>query len=108
MDNSNSNFILNCESNPAFYKQCAVQWMEGWSRDSMLKVPLMLLTRPPKIEGGSIGEIKGHKKKLSGGDELLKSFLHIHESCQSLRATPRKYMIFLKTYQSVYEKNNTK
>uniref|UniRef100_A0A2C9K0V1 Dynein heavy chain AAA module D4 domain-containing protein n=1 Tax=Biomphalaria glabrata TaxID=6526 RepID=A0A2C9K0V1_BIOGL len=38
MDNSNSNFILNCESNPAFYKQCAVQWMEGWCRDSMLKV----------------------------------------------------------------------
>ncbi|XP_055895255.1 cytoplasmic dynein 2 heavy chain 1-like isoform X1 [Biomphalaria glabrata] len=108
MDNSNSNFILNCESNPAFYKQCAVQWMEGWCRDSMLKVPLMLLTRPPKIEGGSIGEIKGHKKKLSGGDELLKSFLHIHESCQSLRATPRKYMIFLKTYQSVYEKNKHK
>ena len=38
MDYTNSTFTLNCESNPALYKQCAVQWMEGWSRDSMVKV----------------------------------------------------------------------
>ena len=64
----------------------------------------MLLTRPPKIEGGSIGEGKGHKKKLSGGAELLKCFLHVHESCGALGATPRRYMVFLNTYQAVYEK----
>ncbi|CAL1541204.1 unnamed protein product [Lymnaea stagnalis] len=104
MDSSNSSFILNCESNPALYKQCSVQWMEGWSRESMVKVPWMLLTRPPKIEGGSIGEGKGHKKKLSGGEELLKCFLHVHESCGALGATPRRYMVFLNTYQAVYEK----
>ena len=40
MDYTNTNFTLNCESNPALYKQCAVQWMEGWSRDSMVKVSL--------------------------------------------------------------------
>ena len=38
MDCTNSKFILNCESNPALYKECAVQWMESWSRDSMIKV----------------------------------------------------------------------
>ena len=38
MDCTNSKFILNCESNPALYKECSVQWMEGWSRDSMIKV----------------------------------------------------------------------
>ena len=42
MDCTNSKFILNCESNPALYKECAVQWMEGWSRDSMIKVGCLL------------------------------------------------------------------
>lgn len=38
MDCSNTNFSINCESNPAFFKQCSVQWMEAWSKDSMVKV----------------------------------------------------------------------
>lgn len=38
MDCSNSNFTINCESNPAFYRKCSVHWMEGWSESSMMKV----------------------------------------------------------------------
>lgn len=38
MDCSNSTFPINCESNPAFYRKCSVQWMEGWSESSMMKV----------------------------------------------------------------------
>ena len=38
MDCTNSNFTINCESNPAFYRKCSVQWMEGWSESSMKKV----------------------------------------------------------------------
>ncbi|OWF37256.1 Cytoplasmic dynein 2 heavy chain 1 [Mizuhopecten yessoensis] len=104
MDCTNSRFTMNCESNPAFYKECAVQWMENWSRDSMVKVPYMLLTKPPKIEGASIGEKKTHKRKLSGGEDLLKCFLHVHESCAAanMGATPRRYISFLNTYQKVY------
>ncbi|XP_053400577.1 cytoplasmic dynein 2 heavy chain 1-like [Mercenaria mercenaria] len=104
MDCTNNKFILNCESNPALYKECAVQWMEGWSRDSMIKIPYMLLTKPPKIEGASIGETKQHKRKLSGGEELLKGFLHVHESAAqaNMGATPRRYIAFLNTYQQVY------
>merc|ERR1719427_1965841 len=30
MDSTNENFTFNCESNPALYKQCQVQWMECW------------------------------------------------------------------------------
>ncbi|XP_041357041.1 cytoplasmic dynein 2 heavy chain 1-like isoform X2 [Gigantopelta aegis] len=101
MDSTNTNFTLNCESNPAFYKQCAFQWLESWSRESMVRVPHMLLTRAPRIEGGSIGD-RQHKKKLSGGEELLKCFLRVHESCSAHDATPRRYMVFLHTYQQVY------
>ncbi|XP_067663541.1 cytoplasmic dynein 2 heavy chain 1-like isoform X1 [Haliotis asinina] len=102
MDCTNTNFTLNCESNPAFYKQCAVQWMEGWSRESMVKVPYMLLTRPPKVEGGSIGDQRHHQRKLSGGEELCRCFLQVHESCHMFGATPRRYMVFLNTYNQVY------
>ena len=38
MDYTNPNFSLNCESNPAFYKECSVQWMEGWSKKTMTRV----------------------------------------------------------------------
>lgn len=38
MDFTNPNFSLNCESNPAFYKECSVQWMEGWSKKTMTRV----------------------------------------------------------------------
>ncbi len=42
MDCTNSKFSVNCESNPAFFKQCAVQWLDSWSKESMLKVmPVM-------------------------------------------------------------------
>ena len=37
MDSSSSSFTVNCEANPAFYKSCSFQWMEGWSRESMLE-----------------------------------------------------------------------
>lgn len=37
MDCSSSSFVLNCEANPALYKSCSFQWMDEWSRESMLK-----------------------------------------------------------------------
>lgn len=43
MDCTNDNFSMNCESNPAFFKQCSVQWLDGWTRESMVKVLLELL-----------------------------------------------------------------
>ena len=38
MDCTNKNFSINCESNPAFFKQCSVLWLDGWSRESMVQV----------------------------------------------------------------------
>lgn len=37
MDSSAPLFTANCEANPAFYKSCSFQWMEGWSKESMLE-----------------------------------------------------------------------
>ena len=45
MDCANSKFSVNCESNPAFFKQCTVQWLDSWSRESMIKVFLQSLIK---------------------------------------------------------------
>lgn len=37
MDSSSTNFVVNCEANPALYKCCSFQWLEGWNKSSMLK-----------------------------------------------------------------------
>ena len=49
-----------------------------------------------------MSEKKERKRKLSGGDDLLKGFLHIHESCSPAVATPRRYMAFLHAYEDIY------
>ena len=64
----------------------------------------MLLTRAPKVEGAALSEKKEKKRKLSGGDDLLKSFLQIHESVSVIHATPRRYISFLHTYMQVYNR----
>jgi dynein heavy chain 2 len=42
MDFTRPTFTIACQSNPGFFKECAVQWMEGWSERSMLKVNIIL------------------------------------------------------------------
>uniref|UniRef100_A0A3Q0T4R8 Cytoplasmic dynein 2 heavy chain 1 n=1 Tax=Amphilophus citrinellus TaxID=61819 RepID=A0A3Q0T4R8_AMPCI len=84
MDCSNSNFTINCESNPAFYRKCSVEWMEGWSEGSMKKCD------------------KYEKKKAKKSRKGL--FLMVHESCREHGATPSKYMAFLHVYKALYNR----
>ncbi|XP_029026743.1 cytoplasmic dynein 2 heavy chain 1 isoform X2 [Betta splendens] len=107
MDCTNSNFTLNCESNPAFYRKCTVQWMEGWSESSMKKIPELLLAN---AEGG--GEEKeranGNKRKSSGSEQdLCRLFLMVHESCREHGATPSQYMAFLHVYTALYSRKQS-
>jgi len=37
LDSASPSFTAHCKSNPAFYKTCSFQWMEGWSKESMLQ-----------------------------------------------------------------------
>ena len=47
-------------------------------------------------------EQNSSKTSGSGGDNLSKNFLQIHESCLERGATPRKYMTYLKTYKCIF------
>ncbi|XP_062329494.1 dynein cytoplasmic 2 heavy chain 1 [Osmerus eperlanus] len=103
MDCTNTNFTINCESNPALYRQCSVQWMEGWSESSMKKIPELLLARL-EGEGERSGGERGRRKKpsVSGQGDLCSSFLAVHESCREQGATPSQYLAFLHIYTSIY------
>ncbi|XP_034023634.1 cytoplasmic dynein 2 heavy chain 1 [Thalassophryne amazonica] len=108
MDCSSSNFTITCESNPAFYRKCSVQWMEGWSESSMKKIPELLLA---KTDGGE----KKNKDEMdtvstSSGTqqgELCRLFLAIHESCREHGATPSQYMSFLRVYSTLYSRKRS-
>ncbi|ROT63098.1 hypothetical protein C7M84_019029 [Penaeus vannamei] len=88
MDSSNQDFTLQCESNPALYKQCAVLWMDGWSRETMVQIPSMLLKESELDSKDSV--------------EFQQTFLAIHESLPLHLSTPRRYLVLLNTYRSIY------
>ncbi|KAG8452968.1 hypothetical protein GDO86_004684 [Hymenochirus boettgeri] len=81
MDCTNANFTINCESNPAFYKKCSVQWMDSWSDKSMKKIPGMVILDSSNQE--KVKTDPGYKKISSGDAEFLNSFLMIHDSCKA-------------------------
>ncbi|XP_017286523.1 cytoplasmic dynein 2 heavy chain 1 isoform X3 [Kryptolebias marmoratus] len=108
MDCSNSNFTINCESNPAFYRKCSVQWMEGWSDSSMKKIPELLLA---KTERGEESEKeKATNRKSSAGSylgDLGRLFLTVHESCREHGATPSQYLAFLHVYTALHSRKQS-
>ena len=110
MDCSSPKFIQNCESNPALYKQCEIQWMEYWSQTSILKIPKLMLTKEDKVDGAGIGgSAKSSKKKkegnvVIGGEELLQGFYNIFSTIPKKDTSMRKYVTFIKTYQDVHTK----
>jgi dynein heavy chain 2, cytosolic len=38
MDSGDPDLIHNCESNPAIYKYCSIQWCDFWSEESMTSI----------------------------------------------------------------------
>ena len=108
MDSSSDKFAVNCKANPALYTFCSFQSMETWSKQSMVKVPRMYL-QFLSVGAKHFTKDKSAGRPLTGGEDLIKAFLHIHESCVPMGiATPRNYIIFLKTYKSVYESKKEK
>jgi len=97
MDYSNPSFSINCESNPAFYKECSVLWFDAWGDNTMLSVPQVLL----KQFKNELGEAQ---------KELSTYFYEIHSSVKevdSKLAAPRHYIKLLDTFKNIYNKKRT-
>ncbi|CAF2056597.1 unnamed protein product [Rotaria magnacalcarata] len=98
MDFTRPTFTVACQSNPGFFKECSVQWMEGWSERSMLKIPSMLFSKD-RSDDNTRGNLTG---KIDLDEELLKLFHAIHKTMEKKYLTPKRYVILLETYQQVY------
>mgnify|MGYP001492018837 FL=1 len=58
MDCSSPEFVINCESNPAFYKECTILWNYDLSQETYMTLPKTILSQA-KEEA-----TKDDKKKL--------------------------------------------
>lgn len=104
MDPMNPSFTLKCESNPALYTRCAILWMGQWNRSSLMQLPEMLL---PKMF-----HLESHPDTCLDDDSqtLLQAAVNIHASrCAPVgtyetdkNASPRDYISFLTTFESLY------
>ena len=103
MDSKSEDFTVHCKANPAFYTRCAFQSMEGWSSQSMQRIPQLFLQNVVGMK--ILRQSEATKRPITGGEDLVKTFLKIHHSCLSSGGTPRRYIAFLKTYRAVYSKH---
>ena len=104
MDCTSDTFTINCESNPALYKECSVQWNENWCEESFLKLPMMIMLGENEAEIGE--KSKKEKEKLSRmvsvDDKRAQSFYLIHSTMNPKTTTPRKFVRFVNTYLSAF------
>jgi len=92
MDPTNSNFLLRCESNPALYTRCSIQWLDAWSEQSLDDVARMSLK----------DVLEGFNEKER--ERTVGYMKHIHQSCVSrTNATPRNFIAFIETYREIYK-----
>ena len=57
MDPTNPQFEVQCQSNPALYTKCAIQWMGQWSAQGYAEVPQPPRRRRCPWEGGGVSEV---------------------------------------------------
>ena len=89
MDPRNELFQLRCESNPALYIKCNIQWWDSWTPETFRSIPHM-----------TIGKLL---EDLPNKDQIIKNLIGIHDSCVHLGATPRQFTTLLNTYKKIYE-----
>ncbi|KAK3283536.1 hypothetical protein CYMTET_8768 [Cymbomonas tetramitiformis] len=88
MDPSNPDFVMRCESNPALFTRCSIQWMEAWSKDALQAVPNMILK-------------ECFDASQDDNDEhVVEMMMAIQETCE---ATPRQYVAFVKMYGKIFQ-----
>jgi dynein heavy chain 2 len=91
MDCSSSSFISNCESNPAFYTRCQVEWMESWTPSTLIELAKNILTKEPALANLKILE------------KIIKGMVGIHGTCSAMRPNPRHYVRYVETYATLYK-----
>ena len=101
-DSSSENFSSNCESNPAFFKECSVQWISDWCDETFQVLPLEIITLH-ETTAADVKHVTTAEKKTAVSESVIQLFSTIHKSIEATQATPAKFVRFVKTYISVFE-----
>ncbi|KAF6780509.1 hypothetical protein AHF37_00019 [Paragonimus kellicotti] len=80
-------FTARLRSNPSLYKHSCIQWLDSWTRTSMLQLPRLL------VPGVS---------QLAKSDLFSQAFVAVHNSApQPSLATPRRYLALCAAYARI-------
>jgi dynein heavy chain 2 len=79
LDYSHPKFVQNCASNPALFSQCNVIWCEGWTKEAL-----------HTVARNELADISSEIGKAF--DQVIASILILHNSSQSLGASPLAFM----------------
>ncbi|KAJ3344816.1 Cytoplasmic dynein 2 heavy chain 1 [Entophlyctis luteolus] len=90
MDSSSLSFAPTCESNPAFYSRCYIQWVESWQPESMNLICQSNFKASVTLN------------RLEEQEKLITILLNIHKSCKPIGATPKHLQVYIKTYETVF------
>ncbi|KAI8925894.1 dynein heavy chain and region D6 of dynein motor-domain-containing protein [Entophlyctis helioformis] len=90
LDSAASQFTANCESNPALYTRCQMQWMDAWSQESMRQLAREAFERSETLQA------------VADKDALINELLAIHQSCVSRGGTSKHFFEYLGVYEKVY------
>ena len=70
MDPGHPKFLYRCESNPALYAQCAVQWIGEWRTATLKQIPSLMDGIKDLIGGGKAGGDEDGEGKEEGKEEV--------------------------------------
>jgi dynein heavy chain 2 len=91
-DSATSSFVRRCESNPALYTRCQLQWVDTWSKESMFEMMTESFNRVTLTD-------------IPQKDIIMSAMYSIHQA--NPKATPKHFMEFLKVYDRVYHTKKT-
>ena len=109
MDCAQEDFSTICKSNPAFFKECSVQWMENFSPETYLSLPQQVIQSlqegNEKLESSMDERLQ---RQISTSDALFQAFYTIHDSIDKKLTSPSKYVSLIKSYHSIVAKEKQK
>jgi dynein heavy chain 2 len=91
LDYSHPKFVQNCASNPALFSKCNIIWCEGWNKDALLTVAK-----------NELADVSAQIGKTF--DQIVGSILLIHNSSQSLGASPLAFMNLVRAFKQIFSK----
>lgn len=96
LDSADPKFVSRCESNPALYTRCHVEWTTSWSIESMQAIAMKAMSADAML------------RDIPDREELIKYLLGIHNHMAGAYAASPKHLLgYISAYKSVFKTQQT-